>query len=90
MRALAIPASPSETPIPKAPGLVVLNPEYGVRLGDRAALGNVYRRIGDFLKQSCEGYEYEMAMFQCPMNSRDSIAYFHFDKGKAMLEEGEI
>jgi len=46
----------AETPIPPPPGVVILNPEYGERLGDRRALEEVYARIGDFFKQRCPGY----------------------------------
>lgn len=44
------------TPMPPPPGVVMLNPEYGERLGDAAKLEPEYRRIGDFLKQKCTGY----------------------------------
>jgi 23S rRNA G2445 N2-methylase RlmL len=46
----------SRTPIPEGTGVVVLNPEYGARLGQAEALGGVYREIGDFLKKRCQGY----------------------------------
>ena len=47
----------AETPVPPGPGIVVLNPEYGERLGDARTLGKTYRRIGDFFKQKCTGYK---------------------------------
>lgn len=46
----------AETPIPPGPGIVILNPEYGVRLGITEALERTYKRIGDFFKQKCPGY----------------------------------
>lgn len=45
-----------ETPIPEGPGIVLLNPEYGVRMGREGDLVPLYRGIGDFLKQRCTGY----------------------------------
>lgn len=45
-----------ETPIPSDGGVVVLNPEYGERLGEESELENVYKEIGDFFKQKCKGY----------------------------------
>jgi 23S rRNA G2445 N2-methylase RlmL len=45
-----------ETPIPGGGGVVVLNPEYGERLGDVSHLENTYKEIGDFFKQKCKGY----------------------------------
>ncbi len=47
----------AETPIPEAgAGVVVLNPEYGERLGEEADLIETYARIGAFFKQKCGGY----------------------------------
>lgn len=46
-----------ETPIPKSePSVVMLNPEYGLRLGELDALTRTYEDIGNFLKKKCEGY----------------------------------
>jgi len=47
----------SETPIPKGGGVVVLNPEYGERLGEIEKLKEVYKGIGDFFKKKCQGYK---------------------------------
>ncbi len=44
------------TKIPTGGGVVMLNPEYGKRLGDEASLEQVYKEIGDFFKQRCGGY----------------------------------
>jgi putative N6-adenine-specific DNA methylase len=51
----------SETPIPDmgslgAGGIVMLNPEYGERMGKIRELESVYKGIGDFFKQKCRGY----------------------------------
>jgi len=46
----------SDTEVPAGGGVVVMNPEYGERMGDAAQLGTVYKGIGDFLKQKCQGY----------------------------------
>lgn len=45
-----------ETPMPPPPGVIVMNPEYGERMGDAAALEPTYRAIGDFFKQRGSGY----------------------------------
>ena len=45
-----------ETPIPEGTGVVVLNPEYGVRMGKESRLEEVYTGIGDFFKAKCSGY----------------------------------
>lgn len=44
------------TPLPPEPGVIVINPEYGERMGNTAELAGVYRRIGDFFKQQCSGH----------------------------------
>ena len=47
----------AETQIPREKGIVILNPEYGERLGAIAELEKTYERIGDFFKQSCPGVD---------------------------------
>jgi putative N6-adenine-specific DNA methylase len=46
----------SRTTIPETPGVVMINPEYGERLGEEEELVKVYQQIGDFFKKSCSGY----------------------------------
>jgi putative N6-adenine-specific DNA methylase len=47
----------SETTIPEGGGIVILNPEYGERMGEVKELEGVYRGIGDFFKQRCKGFK---------------------------------
>lgn len=46
----------AETPLPDAPGTILVNPEYGERLGQKRALEATYARFGDWLKQACPGW----------------------------------
>ena len=51
----------SEVPVPElsaaeGPGMVIMNPPYGERLGDKEQLGALYAGIGDFFKNRCRGY----------------------------------
>ncbi len=46
----------AETPVPEGSGVVVLNPEYGERLGRIEELKETYKGIGDFFKKRCQGY----------------------------------
>lgn len=46
----------SETEIPETPGAIFINPEYGERMGELAELEVTYKKIGDFLKQKCQGW----------------------------------
>lgn len=42
-------------PVPRAPGLVAMNPEYGERMGLEERLAPLYAAIGDDLKTRCAG-----------------------------------
>ncbi len=42
--------------VPATGGVLLVNPEYGERLGDHERLRATYRRLGDFFKQRCPGY----------------------------------
>jgi putative N6-adenine-specific DNA methylase len=42
--------------VPEEKGVIMFNPEYGERLGTHTKLEATYRRMGDFMKQSCKGY----------------------------------
>jgi len=44
-----------ETLIPAGSGMVMLNPEYGERMGEEDQLSEVYQEIGDFFKKKCKG-----------------------------------
>ena len=47
----------AKTEVPQdAKGVMMINPEYGERLGDIKELEETYARIGDFMKQQCGGY----------------------------------
>jgi putative N6-adenine-specific DNA methylase len=46
-----------DTVVPEAvAGVMMVNPEYGDRLGEETELEATYGRIGDFMKQKCGGY----------------------------------
>ena len=45
-----------DTPIPEEKGIVILNPEYGYRLGKEQELEGTYKGIGDFFKKKCAGF----------------------------------
>lgn len=46
----------AETEMPTGGGAVVMNPEYGMRMGEEKELAALYGRIGDFFKKKCAGY----------------------------------
>jgi 23S rRNA G2445 N2-methylase RlmL len=47
----------SGTAVPDGKGIVILNPEYGERMGKIRELEVVYTGIGDFFKQKCGRYD---------------------------------
>ncbi len=46
----------SNTPVPEGGGVVILNPEYGERMGQEEELKKIYKGIGDFFKKRCQRY----------------------------------
>ncbi|RYU81232.1 THUMP domain-containing class I SAM-dependent RNA methyltransferase [Hymenobacter persicinus] len=47
----------AKAPAKEAPGLVVMNPPYGERIGDETEMEGLYKTIGDTLKTSFQGYD---------------------------------
>ncbi|MBF0494069.1 MAG: class I SAM-dependent RNA methyltransferase [Candidatus Omnitrophica bacterium] len=45
----------SVTNVPSEKSIVLLNPEYGERMGTSTKLEGTYKAIGDFFKQKCKG-----------------------------------
>jgi len=45
-----------DTDVPAGGGTIILNPEYGERMGKAEKLAETYKEIGDFFKQKCRGY----------------------------------
>ncbi|MHC4637583.1 MAG: THUMP domain-containing class I SAM-dependent RNA methyltransferase [Planctomycetota bacterium] len=46
----------ADTPLPTGEAIIIMNPEYGERLGEIQKLETEYKRIGSFLKQRCTGH----------------------------------
>ena len=44
-----------DTIIPEQEGIIMINPEYGERMGEEVELESTYARMGDFFKNSCKG-----------------------------------
>ena len=47
----------AQAPAKEAPGIVILNPPYGERIGEEADMAALYQTIGDTLKTSFQGYD---------------------------------
>ncbi len=46
----------ADTPMPDEKGIVIINPEYGERLGVSTELEKTYKLMGDFFKKRCCGW----------------------------------
>jgi 23S rRNA G2445 N2-methylase RlmL len=46
----------SDTPLPVDGGVIILNPEYGERMGEIRTLEATYQDIGDYFKRKCRGF----------------------------------
>jgi putative N6-adenine-specific DNA methylase len=42
--------------LPSGPGVIVTNPPYGIRVGERLALRNLYAQLGNVLRKKAKGY----------------------------------
>ncbi len=42
--------------LPKEPGWIITNPPYGVRVGERGALRNLYAQLGKIMRSRAKGY----------------------------------
>jgi 23S rRNA G2445 N2-methylase RlmL len=60
----------ADTPVPAGSGVVVMNPEYGERMGEVKKLEPVYARIGDFLKNRCQGYRGYLFTGNLPLSKK--------------------
>ena len=39
-------------------GIILCNPPYGKKLGDEKELVSLYKKIGEFLKKNCSGWDF--------------------------------
>ncbi|MFQ3576952.1 MAG: class I SAM-dependent RNA methyltransferase [Cytophagales bacterium] len=42
---------------PSKAGVLIVNPEYGERMGEEDELKPIYKALGDYFKQECKGYK---------------------------------
>lgn len=81
-----------DTPVPEGNGMVMLNPEYGERLGQIEKLKQTYREIGNFFKQKCQGYRgyiftgnFELAK-QVGLRTKRRLTFFNSNIECRLLE----
>ena len=64
----------TETAVPEGKGIVMLNPEYGERMGSAEKLADTYKGIGDFFKQKCGGYTGYIFTGNLPLSKKVGLA----------------
>ncbi|MBC6609956.1 hypothetical protein H8B15_03425 [Hymenobacter sp. BT507] len=47
----------AKAPVKEAPGIVIMNPPYGERIGQESEMEALYKTIGDTLKSGFQGYD---------------------------------
>ncbi|MCX8050468.1 MAG: class I SAM-dependent RNA methyltransferase [Chlorobi bacterium] len=44
-----------EMPLPPPPATIIVNPPYGIRIGEQHEVAVLYKQLGDWLKRECSG-----------------------------------
>ncbi|HEX3866570.1 MAG TPA: hypothetical protein VHV78_07435, partial [Gemmatimonadaceae bacterium] len=57
------------------PGLVAVNPPYGVRVGESTALRNLYARLGDVLRAQRAGWSVAMLSADRALERQTRLAF---------------
>ncbi|HEX6939653.1 MAG TPA: THUMP domain-containing protein [Longimicrobiales bacterium] len=60
---------------PPGPGWLVTNPPYGVRVGDRRALGELYSAIGDIARERLPGWTVALLSADRGLEARTGFAF---------------
>lgn len=59
---------------PGSPGWIVTNPPYGVRVGDRKRLRDLYAQFGKVLRAKCSGWEVAMLTAHAELEHQTGLA----------------
>lgn len=71
---------------PDEPGVIIMNPPYGVRLGENKDLKNLYKLIGDVLKSTCEDSQAYIISGNQDLNKHIGLK----SESKIILKNGKI
>ena len=69
-----------DTPIPEVGSTIIMNPEYGKRMGEAKELEILYKDIGDFFKNKCKGNTTYVFT-----GNRDLIKFIHLKTSKKFI-----
>lgn len=59
---------------PPGPGWIVTNPPYGVRVGDRRALRDLYAQLGNVARRCCPGWEVAFLAVHAELERQTGLA----------------
>ena len=62
-----------DTPLPKPPAMVLMNPEYGERMGAEERLVALYESIGSYFKDKCQGMRALVFTGNLPLGRKISL-----------------
>jgi len=68
-------AAISDLAPPPGPGAVVSNPPWGVRIGEQRALRNLYARLGEILRQRCDGWRATLLLPEAPLERATGLGW---------------
>lgn len=60
---------------PPAPGWIVTNPPYGVRVGDRGALRDLYAQLGNVARRKCAGWTVTMLSASAELDRHTGLPF---------------
>lgn len=65
----------SELSAPPGPGLLIANPPYGVRVGERAPLRDLYARFGQVARTQCAGWRVALLSADRALDGHSGLAF---------------
>jgi putative N6-adenine-specific DNA methylase len=65
----------SELAVPDGPGLLITNPPYGIRVGERAPLRDLYARLGQLARTRCAGWEVALLSADHTLDSHTGLDF---------------
>lgn len=83
---LTVQALEEAAPPPGPPGIVLVNPPYGERLGDEVELAALYRALGDTLKRRFKGYTAYVFTASLPLSKQIGLR----PKSRQVLYNGNL
>lgn len=65
----------SELAVPEGRGLLITNPPYGIRVGERAPLRDLYARLGQIARTKCAGWQIALLSADHTLDSHTGLDF---------------